>query len=168
MRSQSQLVPGVSRECVLGGHLLRDLPGQSGCDASGDVDLRQFVELRLRLFGQFAPFLARSASSVSDCELTETYSPAAIDMAPATRPAAPATRASLAEFEAAATPTTRLAVEMMPSLAPSTAARSQPNSLDQVALAMKQVRLVRPFGWRLSGLDNDDDNLDRASDDWRH
>ncbi|MNS08433.1 hypothetical protein D3C72_398940 [compost metagenome] len=35
---------------------------------------------------------ARSAFSVSDWELTETYSPAAIDMAPAARPATPAIR----------------------------------------------------------------------------
>ena len=32
---------------------------------------------------------ARSAFSVSACELTDTYSPAAIDIAPATRPATP-------------------------------------------------------------------------------
>src|SRR5262245_30137605 len=69
---------------------------------------------------------SRSARSVSACELTETYSPAAIDNAPATRPATPASRMSLRLARAAATPTTRLAVETMPSLAPSTAARSQP------------------------------------------
>ena len=62
---------------------------------------------------------------MSDCELTDTYSPAAIDIAPATSPATPATRTSPAR-PAAATPTIRLAVETMPSLAPSTAARSQP------------------------------------------
>ena len=38
---------------------------------------------------------ARSARSVSACELTDTYSPAAIDMAPATRPATPATKIAL-------------------------------------------------------------------------
>src|SRR5678815_5971750 len=69
---------------------------------------------------------ARSARSVSDCELTDTYSPAAIDSAPATSPATPASRTSLRAAFAAATPTTRLAVETMPSLAPRTAARSQP------------------------------------------
>ena len=63
---------------------------------------------------------------MSDWELTETYSPAAIDMAPATRAATPATRIGPLPCEAAATPTIRLAVETMPSLAPSTAARSQP------------------------------------------
>ena len=66
-----------------------------------------------------------AASSVSDCVLTETYSPPAIDNAPATRPARPATRMVLRSWVAPATPTTRPAVDTMPSLAPSTPARSQ-------------------------------------------
>ena len=69
---------------------------------------------------------ARSARSVSDCELTETYSPVAIDMAPATNPATPATRTAFFVTAAAATPTIKLAVERIPSLAPRTAARSHP------------------------------------------
>src|SRR6185436_3608364 len=64
--------------------------------------------------------------SVSDCELTDTYSPAAIDMAPATSPATPAIKTSFCFAAAAATPTIKLAVETIPSLAPSTAALSQP------------------------------------------
>ena len=60
------------------------------------------------------------------CELTETYSPAAIAIAPAAQPAAAAVRIAARPAPEAATPTIRLAVEMMPSLAPSTAARSQP------------------------------------------
>ena len=67
-----------------------------------------------------------SARSVSAWELTETYSPAAIDMAPATKPATPATKTSWLVACAAATPTTRLAVDTMPSFAPSTAARNHP------------------------------------------
>lgn len=69
---------------------------------------------------------ARSAFSVSDCELSETYSPAAIDMAPATSTATPAIRTSFCFAAAAATPTIRLAVDMIPSLAPRTAALSHP------------------------------------------
>ncbi|CAN1722090.1 protein of unknown function [Hyphomicrobium sp. 1Nfss2.1] len=69
---------------------------------------------------------ARSALSVSAWELTDTYSPAAIDMAPATAPAIPAMSTLVFELSAAATPEIRLAVERMPSLAPSTAARSHP------------------------------------------
>ena len=66
---------------------------------------------------------------MSNCELTETYSPADIDMAPATKPATPAIKTSFRVAAAAATPTIKLAVEMMPSLAPSTAARNQPMRL---------------------------------------
>src|SRR5436190_13025528 len=68
----------------------------------------------------------KSARSVSDWELTETYSPAAIDIAPATKPAMPATRMVLRLDSAAATPKIKLAVETIPSLAPRTAARSHP------------------------------------------
>lgn len=69
--------------------------------------------------------MRRSAASISDCDRTETYSPAAIDSAPATRPARPEVSTASCEAWAAATPVMRLAVETMPSLAPSTAARSQ-------------------------------------------
>jgi hypothetical protein len=69
---------------------------------------------------------SRSAFSVSACECTDTYSPAAIDMAPATSPATAVIKMVDWLACAAATPTTRLAVETMPSLAPNTAARSQP------------------------------------------
>src|ERR1035437_2731691 len=69
---------------------------------------------------------SRSACSVSACELTETYSPAAIAMAPATRPATPAIKILGELAPAAATPRTRLAVETIPSFAPRTAARSHP------------------------------------------
>src|SRR5512134_1208486 len=58
-------------------------------------------------------------------------------MAPATRPAIPATMMLLWDALAAATPSTRLAVETMPSLAPNTAARNQP---------MRSVRCHS--GWR--------------------
>src|SRR5579872_3237441 len=68
----------------------------------------------------------RSAASVSAWERTETYSPAAMDIAPATSAAAPATRTPPRFPWAAATPRTRLAVERMPSSAPRTAARNQP------------------------------------------
>ena len=67
-----------------------------------------------------------SACSASRCELTDTYSPAAIDIAPATRPATPAIRMAVFDADDAATPIIRLAVDTMASLDPSTAARSQP------------------------------------------
>src|ERR1700730_15922858 len=67
-----------------------------------------------------------SASSASRCELTDTYSPAAIEPAPATSPARPATSTALRPAFDAATPIMMLATETMPSSAPRTAARSQP------------------------------------------
>ncbi len=70
--------------------------------------------------------LAMSASSESRWELTEEYSPAAIEPAPATRAAMPAVNTALRLAPAAATPTMSAAVEVMPSLAPRTAARSHP------------------------------------------
>ena len=57
--------------------------------------------------------------------LTETYSPTAMLIAPAARPASPAVSTAPRSAVAAATPMTRPAVETMPSLAPSTPARSQ-------------------------------------------
>ena len=59
-----------------------------------------------------------SAFSVSVCELTETYSPAAIDNAPATSPATVAnTIGSLVEL-AAATPIARLEIDIIHGLSP--------------------------------------------------
>src|SRR6185312_17342298 len=68
----------------------------------------------------------RSACSVSAWECTDTYSPAAIDMAPATSPATPATNILPWVACEAATPSSKLAVETLPSFAPKTAARSHP------------------------------------------
>ena len=50
-------------------------------------------------------------------------------MAPATKPATPATRMPLVGADEAATPSMRLAVETMASSAPSTPARNQPARL---------------------------------------
>ncbi|KKY04887.1 hypothetical protein RM66_22235 [Xanthomonas phaseoli pv. phaseoli] len=63
---------------------------------------------------------------MSACDCTDTYSPAAIDIAPATKPAMPVASTSAAAAPLLATPTSKPATERMPSLAPSTAARSQP------------------------------------------
>mgnify|MGYP001507488750 CR=1 FL=1 len=62
---------------------------------------------------------------MSRCVLTETYSPAAMDSAPASSAAPPAVAMTGIDVLVAATPTTTPAVETMPSFAPSTPARSR-------------------------------------------
>ena len=71
--------------------------------------------------------LASSAVWLSRWEDTDTYSPSAIDTDPAANPASPAVRMGPVAVVAPATPTTMPATETIPSLAPSTAARSQFN-----------------------------------------
>src|SRR5699024_6314641 len=66
-----------------------------------------------------------SACSESRWVLTDTYSPTAMLIAPAARPARPAVNTAPRSVVAAATPMTSPAVDTMPSLAPSTPARSQ-------------------------------------------
>ncbi|KDR25294.1 hypothetical protein BG60_30380 [Caballeronia zhejiangensis] len=70
-----------------------------------------------------------AAVPVSACDETDTYAPVAIDIAPAANPAWPvSTRWPCSACEDA-TPIIRLAVEIMPSFAPRTAARSHPIAL---------------------------------------
>src|SRR5688572_33431791 len=106
--------------------LLRNLRGEIRRQPPCDVESRQFPSLERGLCGQLVSLPRHVGRSVSDCELTDTYSPADIDIAPATNPATPASSISLRPAFAAATPTMRLAVETKPSLAPRTAAPSQP------------------------------------------
>ena len=90
------------------------------------IDLGELFQLVFRVAGELVGLAAMSASSVSRCELTEPNSPAAIESAPATSAAIPATSIADRSALAATTPMSRLAVETMPSCAPSTAARSHP------------------------------------------
>ena len=122
----AQLVARMRRQSVVRGQLLGDLSGERRVKPSADVNALQLRQFELGTAGQF-PLLSREVGVLAiACELTETYSPAAIDIAPATNPATPATSTLLRLVSAAATPTMRLAVETMPSLAPRTAALSQP------------------------------------------
>ena len=73
---------------------------------------------------------SRFSCSICACSLsrwldTETYSPSAIDTAPPTSPASPAVKIGPRDVVAPATPMTMPATDTIPSLAPSTAARSQ-------------------------------------------
>jgi hypothetical protein len=96
-----------------------NLPRKGLIDAALDIDIGKLIELKCGVLSlnSLRP-RARSACSESDCELTDTYSLAAIDIAPATIPATPAIKTSFRVAAAAATPTIKLAVDRMPSLAP--------------------------------------------------
>ncbi len=126
---EAQFVARMGRERVLGHELTRDLPCEVRLQASLFVDMGEFDLLLVRLLVERALFAREVRASESACELTETYSPAAIAIAPAAQPATAAVRMSPRVAAAAATPTMRLAVEMIPSLAPSTAALNQPARL---------------------------------------
>jgi hypothetical protein len=63
---------------------------------------------------------------VSRWELTETNSPAAVDIAPALSAATPAVATAVRPAPDAGTPIATLATDRIPSLAPSTAARNHP------------------------------------------
>ncbi|MPN55070.1 hypothetical protein SDC9_202749 [bioreactor metagenome] len=69
--------------------------------------------------------LAKSDFSISPWELTDTYSPAAIDIAPAIAPAKAAKTMGVRDALAAATPIIILEVDNIPSFAPKTAALNQ-------------------------------------------
>ena len=122
----AQLLTSVSGQRVARAELLRDAKRQLAIESAIDINLLELAKLRLWRLGELFRSRARSAFSVSACELTETYSPAAMDIAPATKPASPASKTAFRPLCAAATPTTSDAVETIPSLAPKTAARSQP------------------------------------------
>ena len=112
----------VGSSTQLGGHLLR----QPAREATLQVDRGQLLLLALGVTAELSLLDRQVGPLASACELTETYSPAAIEAAPATSPAVPAVRIAARVESAEATPTMIAAVETMPSLAPSTAARSHP------------------------------------------
>lgn len=84
--------------------------------------------------------------SMSCCDLTEMYSPAAIDAAPDINPAIQVTNAVWVDAPLAAIPTTRLVTEIIPSFAPSTAAHSHPAHSDVMFFNMiRMAHKVYPF-----------------------
>ena len=121
----AQLGVRVGAERVVLGELLGDLPGQvRGQALARRCRPARRAPPRASRAARVSPWPSR-ACSVSRWVLTETYSPAAIDIAPATSPAMPAVARRCARRWPPATPTTMPAVDTMPSLAPSTPARSQ-------------------------------------------
>ena len=105
----------------------RDLLGERRAQALVDVDAGQLLELAVRAWSRArrAPWRCRPARCRAASSPSRTRRrPSTRRRPPARRRPAVKTPARLAS--AAATPTMSAAVEMMPSLAPSTAARSHP------------------------------------------
>ena len=82
----------MSTQFVMSHQLLGDLFPEYRVKSATDVNRREFLMFALLSALSSARSRASSAFSVSACEWTETYSPTAIDIAPATRPAVPATK----------------------------------------------------------------------------
>jgi hypothetical protein len=121
-----EFLSGMSPERIVRHELAGYLRCEVVVEPAFDIDRGQFFVLRLRICRKSGAFERQFGLFHIACELTETYSPAAIAMAPATRSATPAISTCPREAAADATPRSRLAVEITPSSSPSTAARSHP------------------------------------------
>src|ERR1019366_10586452 len=97
-----KLIARVGGQGIFRHQLLCNLLRKVLIDTTLDVDFSKLIKLKLSILAHSLRSRPRSACSVSDCELTDTYSPAAIDMAPATSPATPATKTSCCVADAAA------------------------------------------------------------------
>lgn len=106
-RVDAQLGPGVRAQRVVLGEPLGDMPGQMRRQAPGLVDPGELLHLGHRGAGKLAA-------------LQRQHRPLGVPNSPPSPRSAP-----LRDGLAPATPTTRPAVDTIPSLAPSTAARSQ-------------------------------------------
>src|SRR6478672_3582481 len=85
-------------------------------------------------------------------------------MAPATSPATPAIKTSFCVAAAAATPTIKLAVETIPSLAPSTAALNHPMRSTRWFSGCRRRRLMQAPGARSDPSHEKQDDQDDEND----
>ena len=120
-----QLIAGMGTERIVFHQLLSDLPRQRRGQTAFDIDCLQLSQFALAIVTQLLPF-ARDIRLLGIGLRADRDIFAAIDIAPATSPATPAIRTLLCVPCAVATPMIRLEVERRPSLAPRTAALSQP------------------------------------------
>ena len=106
--------------------LARQALGVGLRQALGAIDQRQLLRLLLRRHRQLGRLELDLALEQLSLRLHETYSPAAIEAAPASRPERPASSTNFASALAPAKPMTRLRFDTRPSLTPKTAARRVP------------------------------------------
>ena len=125
VRVDAELDVGVRGERVVLGELLGDLLGVSRLRPLRSYILASSRSSVSGIFSSSSASIASIACSESRWALTETYSPAAMLSAPATRPASPATKTGDRSDVAPATPITMPATETIPSFAPEHAG-SQP------------------------------------------
>ena len=119
---------GLERELGVAHHRLGQLAGpRSGVDAPRLGRCRPARRSRRRVAGAARRARSRSSrSSSSAWTRIELYSPAAIEIAPATSPASPASRTTAGAGSAPATPRISPTFDTSPSLTPNTAARAAP------------------------------------------
>lgn len=113
-------------EGILSHQLFGDLDGKTALQPTLHIDTRELLAFRLRLIREFSGLFDEIGLLRIRLRAYRNILAAAIDMAPAASAAAPASRTPDLPEPEAAMPTIRLAVETIPSLAPRTAARSQP------------------------------------------
>ena len=123
MLGQAKLVAQMRAQSIMRGELVGNLLGKIGGQSAILVNRYKLQPLGpglvLQLPGFLGPLRLLAIGLRTDRDIF-------IDIAPATSPANAVSKIVSCEVAAAATPTTRLAVETIPSLAPNTAARSQP------------------------------------------
>ena len=91
---QTKLVARMGGERVLGHELIGHLPRELRLHVPILIDMGELLPLLCRRLGERALFARKVRASELACELTDTYSPAAIDIAPAAQPAIAAVRIS--------------------------------------------------------------------------
>ena len=122
---EPELDLGVRGDRIMVGEFLGDGPRRRRRQPFGLIQRREFFELGDGVRAKLPAFLPQQRLLGVALRAHRTYSPSAIDTAPAAKPATPAVMIGPRATVAAATPTTMPAVDTIPSLAPSTPARNQ-------------------------------------------
>lgn len=115
----------VRAQGIMGGEFARYRPGSFDREAFGLVNTGELFKLSIGVVQKFPAFLFDQGALAVTLAADRTYSPSAMETAPPTTAAAPATRMGVTSLVTPATPTTVAATETIPSFAPRTPSRSQ-------------------------------------------